>query len=285
MNTRRYISLIAVTLITGLLAVSCTTDYSCAKSFLNKHRRGSASATEKIYVCLPKEVVHTNTSLNEVTNFPYLTERQQDSVIASLTALLDKIDDSVFLSQFSSALLYTISRTNVPIVLVDDETRLPKASEQVYTLNIPQLEAEEFLQKRRSDFSTRNGVYYAYDYDLRHFSANAWFEFGGDSSVYFKNLEIAETFKGSVKKLSQQEKKATIDGHFNRIGLNNVYQTARDLGTLCGTLYVERVLTQYIRSRRGSNSEYFYYLPKTNDIGQEVPYKEGMAEGFDKLSQ
>lgn len=285
MNTHRYIPFIAILLLTGLLTASCSSDYSCAKSFLNKHKRGSASATEKIYVCLPQSVIHTNTSLNAVSNFPYLTERQQDSVITALTALLNKIDDSVFLSQFNSALLYTISRTNVPIVLVDDETQLPAPSDQVLTLNIPQLEAEEYLQKRRSDFSTRGGTYYAYDYDLRHFSTNAWFVFGGDSNVYFKNLEISETFKGTVKQLSQRDKKATIDGHFNRIAMGNVYQTARDLGTLCGTLYVERVLTQYVRSKRGSNSEYFYYQPKTNDIGSEKPYKDGIAEGFERLSK
>ena len=257
-------------------------EYHYAQNYVDKFKWNRPNATEKIYVCLPKEVIHTNSSLNAVADFPYLSEREQDSIIASLTEILDKINDSIFLQQFTESMLYTIGKIRTPIVIVENESQLPKADSNHFVLNVVQLEAEEFLENSRSSFSTNMGNYYAYDYTLRHFSTNAWFKFDQpDTSIYFKNNEVAENFQGVVTSI--KDMKATLKGHFDRINVNNAYQSARDLGAYCGQLYIEQILHTYVRRFTGGNQYYMYYNIDGEYVETMIPYAEGMKDSFEKI--
>ncbi len=267
------------------LLASCSSDYHYANTFLRKFKHNKKSATEQIYVVLPREVLHTNSSLNDVDGFEMMSEGQQDSVITSMTAILNQIDDSIFLAQFNGSFLYTLSRANIPIVLVDDAGKLPQADDNHLTINIVQLEAEEFVQRSRSDFSTRKGTYYAYDYDLRHYRTNVWLKLDcGDTicPIYFKSNEIKEDFQGTVRRIKDQ--KATMETRYQRIGINDAYNNARILGAACATLYIEKILTEYVCRQKGTNKSYFYYNAMENSIDMIVPYQHGSQQSFEMMN-
>ena len=267
-----------------LLLSGCTADWYYAGSFLNKFEMQKAAATEQIYVALPKAVIHTNSSLNEVAGFMFMTEDEQDSVIESKTAILNRLDDSIFLAQFNNAFLFVLSRTKIPIVIVTDASLLPVPDENHFSVDIAQIEAEEYLQPGQSGFTTQRGVKYGYDYDLRHFAVNVWFRFDARDSndvVYFKNSEIAEDFHGTVTSL--REGKATMSTKFDRINVNDAYRLAWNFGAQCATLYVEKLLTEYVCRTKGSNNTYFYYSPSCNCIEDLRSYDEGVKESFEKL--
>lgn len=271
-------------LLLALVATSCTSDLYYAGSFLRKFEQGKSTATEKIYVHLPESMIHTNSSLNEVPGFMLMSEQEQDSVIASKTAIVDKIDDSIFLSQFNSAFLFTLSRTRIPIVLVGDASKMPKADDQHFTVDFVQMEAEEYMEPCTSSFKTRNGLNYRHDYDLRHFSLNVWMKLDARDSVgevFFKNEEIGETFRGRV--LSIEGGHASMQADYERIDVNDAYRVARRLGSLCATLYVEKILSEYVCRTKGTNQTYFIYDPWMNTIESLLPYSEGAKESFEKL--
>lgn len=259
---------------------SCTSDLYYAGSFLYKFDRGSEDATERIYVSLPKEVIHTNSSLNDIPGFMFMSEYEQDSVIASKTAILDKVDDSIFLSQFNNYFLYTLSSARIPIVLVDDAAMLPKADDQHFVVDLTQLELEEYLHPQRSDFTTRKGYYYYYDCDLRHLYVNLWlrFDVSDTSELFFLGNGAEENFHGTVVTLNDGQ--ATMKVDFERINVNEAYNLARRLGYQCATLYVERMLTEYVRRAKGSNNYYFIYNPAGNYIDDFIFYEEGVRESF-----
>ncbi len=263
---------------------SCNSDLHYANSFIRKFERGKATATEQLYVCLPQGVIHTNSSLNDVPGFSLMSEREQDSVIASLTQILDKVDDSIFLDQFNKSFLFTLSRIRMPIVVVDNPAQLPVADDQHFTINFVQLEAEEYVDHNRSDFRTKKGMYYAYDYDLRHFATHVWMKLDARDTndyVYFKNDEIGEDFHGTVKSI--KDGKATLKTKFDRIDVNDAYRVARRLGSACAILYIEKMLTEYVCRSKGTNESYFYYNAGVNAIEAVVPYDEGVKESFEKL--
>lgn len=265
-----------------LAACGCTSDYHYAKKYINKHKRHPKATTEQIYVCLPQRVMHTNTSLNSITDFAYLNEAAQDSVIGAMTKILDKVDDSLYISKFNKAFLFALGRLHIPIVEVSDPSALPQADENHLVINFVQLEAEEFTQRCRSDFYTKKGYYYAYDYDLRHFATNVWLLLEGvDSTVYFKSDERVEAFHGIITAL--KDGKATMNAHFDRIGADDAYESARDLGYYCATLYVEKLLTDHVRRVKGSNTSYFFYNFRSNAIEVIMPYENGVKEGFEKV--
>lgn len=279
----KIIHIITLGLITLLLA-SCTSDYHYASSFLRKFERGSGDATECIYVKLPTNVIHTNSSLNDIVGFAYLPEQWQDSIIASKTKILDKVNDSIFTSQFSNMFLFALSRTRIPIVIVPQGMPMPKADDQHFTVDFVQMEMEEYEEPTRSDFTTRRGSYYAYDYVLRHFATHVWLKLDAQDSlgtVYFVSNETSEAFHGTVTSLV--DGKATMKTSFDRINVNDAYSLARRLGYLCAKMYVEKILAEYVCRTKGTNESYFFYDPSMNMIDDVIPYDEGIRYSFEKL--
>ena len=271
-------------MLAAVLLTGCTSDLYYANSFINKFARQKTTATEQIYVALPKEVIHTNSSLNDIAGFMFMSEHEIDSVIASKTAILDKLDDSILLSQFSNAFLYALSRSQVPVVVVDSPSKLPVADDQHFTVNFVQFEAEEYLQPAQSRFSTRGGTNYSYDYQLRHLSLNVWMNLDArDTSdvVYFRNRELEENFRGTVTSL--RDGKATMKTHFERIAPADAYRLAWTLGVECATLYMEKILTEYVCRSKGTNETYFYYDPACNCIESVDSYSEGVKGSFEKM--
>ncbi len=277
--TNKRLLFIAISLMLFALS-SCTADYYYAGSYLNKFERGKDDATERIYVSLPREVYHTNSSLNDIPGFMLMSEYEQDSVIASKTAILDKVNDDIFLSQFTSYFLYTLSQFCVPIILVQDPSELPKADDQHLVVDLAQIEIEELLEPQRADFSTRKGYYYFYDYDLRHLAVNLWLRFDASDSadVYFLGNGVDETFHGTV--VSLDEGQAKMKTQFERINVNDAYRLARELGTHCATLYVERLVTEHVRRVKGTNDWYFIYNPAGNYFDDMILYEKGIKESF-----
>ncbi|MBP5327325.1 MAG: hypothetical protein J6Y98_05375 [Bacteroidales bacterium] len=263
--------------------VGCKSDLYIAGSYLSKFERAKDNATEQIFVKLPASVMHTNSSLNEIAGFMFMSEHEQDSIIQSKTAILDKIDDSIFIAQFSEMFLFVLSRTHIPVVVVPSSSLLPRADSNHIVVDFVQMEAEEYLKPESSGFETRRGSKFSYDYLLRHFSLGVWLRFDNDDSaqVFYKDGGVDDEFHGTVTSLKGD--KASMRTSFDRIDVNDAYRLARDMGYQCATLMVERMLVDHVREKKGANDFYFLYNPSYNTIEDVVPYDEGIKWQFEKL--
>lgn len=276
-------NVLIVCVLLSMVFVGCKSDLYYAGSYLYKFGRAKGNATEQIYVALPSKVIHTNSSLNEIAGFMFMSEHEQDSVISSKTAILDKIDDSIFISQFSEMFLFVLSRTHIPVVVVQSEASLPKADDNHIVVDFVQMEAEEYVKPETSGFETRRGSKFSYDYMLRHFSLGVWLRFDNadTAQVFYKDASVDDDFHGTVTSLNGD--KANMRTSFDRIDVNDAYRLARDLGYQCGTLFVERLLVDHVRAMKGSNNLYFLYDPAYNTIDDFVPYDDGIKWQFEKL--
>ena len=264
-------------LLFALLAGACTSERHYANQFLRKHQRHTEAATETIYLCLTPTLVRTYTA------YPGTAEAQgaTDSLIATPKRLLDSISDSAFLAEFSNALITTLNRSKVPLVLVADEALLPAPSRDCLVLDVAALEAEEALQRVRSGFVTRGGEQFYYEHNQRLFSANGWFQLNYDTVYYFLNQEVSEAFQtqGTVLRVSNHT--ASVRLERRPLQVSQAYRTARSLGSLCGKLYLEKVLHEYVYRQKGRNKWYPHYTPMKNRITGWVPFDEGIRESFE----
>lgn len=252
----------------AFIIAGCVSSNEMAAEYLEKLPESKDGQAAKIYVCLPTQVIHTNQTLNQIDGFFYLSRTVQDSIIVANTKFLNLLDDKSFLQQFNDNLLYHLRRTGLEVIAVANPNDLPAPTDKVFVMNIPQIEAEEFIKKSRSEFTEKNGTYYHYDYDLNGFSTNVWYLFSNDtaSAVYYKNFEIMDKFKGRVEQIAN--KKATITGHFDRITINDVYKDVADAGKMTATLFVEKIINDYL-AKKGRNDRYFLYSPISNAVSNE----------------
>lgn len=272
-------NILLLALAAALLSTSCTADYHYAKQFIRKHKWHTSHATEQIYLYLPTSLYRTNST--PLPSDPSLGPEALDSIARHNNLLLSALDDSLFLSQFGGALVARLSCLGVPVVKVDEERLLPPPSRDCLILDITALEAEEFVEHAQSGFTTRQGMAYVYDHDLRHFSSNLWLQMNYDTNYYFLNQEVGEEarFRATVLRLGDGE--ATMRVSTTPLSANDAYATAYALGTLCGQLYIERILLDYVHAKRGKNVWYMYYNPESNDVDVLVPYRQGMEGSFE----
>ena len=263
------------------VAFSLLAAYRMANSYLKNARKGRLEHGEAVYVRMPEQFILVNSSVEKMKEGRALTEQQAQHMADSLTALLRYVDDSVLLSRFSTSMLQVLVRSGIPVHVVKSGSKLPVPSDSSLVLDVVQLEAEEFLQPKRSDFVTKQEVYYAYDYNLRHISCNVWLKMGSATesldSVWFKNVEKSEAFKGKVTSI--KDDKATMSVHFDRLTVDDVYRTVEEAGELCATIYVERLLLDHIKRKTGGNENYYYYDAATGQINMWIPYSYGQSEG------
>ena len=257
-----------------LVLASCTSEKELALSYVEKFSLKGYKPVEKIYVCLPNSVLHTNQTLNQIDDFVDLDYDVQDSVIVANTKILNRINDSIFLQQFNDNLIYNLGRLGIPVEVVDDPILMPKAvKNKVFTLYILQLEAEEFVKRTRSDYEdNKNNLYYYYDYDLKGFSTNVWYLLndtvdGDNKDVYFKNFETIDEFEGTIKEIKGN--KALGVGVFDKIDVNDAYLMAYRAGAISAKKFCEKIINDYVRENVKGLPAYYYYF---NPIDKTVTY-------------
>ena len=276
----------------ALCITACTSEKELANKFVEKFSMKSYNPTEKIYVSLPTSVIHTNQTLNQIENFLELDYDIQDSVIAAHTTILNTLDDKIFLQQFNDNLLYHLKRFGIPVVVVADPKDMPKAvANKIYTLQILQIEAEEFEKKSRSDFEDNtNNMYYYYDYDLKGFSTNVWYLINDTTSaadkkdVYFKNFETIEQFEGTINTIKNNV--AHGKGKINKLTVNDAYSEAYKAGAITADKFCEMIINDFVKSMiKGLPSYYYYYNPvsKTVNPYDYQYYKD--TDSFIKIEQ
>lgn len=274
-----------VALVSALLMSGCISSGEMAAEYFDNLSSGKNEVGKAIiYVCLPTSVVHTNQTLNQIEGFMNLSTPVQDSIIVANTKFLDKVVDKTFLKHFNDNLLYHLQRTGINTVVVDNAGKLPQPNDTTFVLNIPQIEAEEFIKKSRSEFTETNGTYYHYDYDLNGFSTNVWYLFGKNDStgdVFYKNFEVMDSFHGEVEKLKNGV--ATVAGKYTRINLNDVYNTASTAGKKTAVFFVEKIVNDYLVSK-GRTDKYYIYNPVKNIIDDYgISVQGGKRRTFQKV--
>lgn len=276
----------------ALCITACTSEKELADNFVEKFSMKSYIPTEKIYVSLPTSVIHTNQTLNQIENFLDLDYDAQDSIIAVHTTILNTLDDKIFLQQFNDNLLYHLKRFGIPVEVVADPNDMPKAvANKIYTLQILQIEAEEFEKKSRSDFEDNtNNMYYYYDYDLKGFSTNVWYLINDTTQstdkkdVYFKNFEIIERFEGTINTIKNNV--AHGKGRITKLTVNDAYSEAYKAGAITADKFCEIIINDYVGSMiKGVPLYYYYYNPVSKTV---TPYSYQYykdSDSFMKIEQ
>lgn len=265
-----------------LLFSACQTERQLAVDYVEKFSNVSYEPTERIYVMLPTEVIHTNRKLSEIDGFFDLSIAAQDSLIVKNTKFVDKINDSVFLSQFREHLLFNLGRLGIPVIEVTNPSQLPQAvPNQIFVLHIPQIEAEEYIEDKTVEYVTGSGHVYEASVPQNKFSVNVWYHFNIDSDtakapVYYYNWVFTDRINNNLERDANGN--LVLRTKVAELNMNDIYTASYLTGKLTATYFIERIINDYVRSQKGQPSYYYFYSPEKNKVtNDEVPYYYGVS--------
>ncbi|MDL2314836.1 hypothetical protein LJC16_01085 [Bacteroidales bacterium OttesenSCG-928-C19] len=265
-----------------ILFGSCFPERQLAVDYVEKFSNSKHEPVERIYVVLPEEVIHTNKKLSEIEGFFDMDVKTQDDLIRKNTKFVDKINDSIFLTQFKDHLIYNLGRIGIPVIIETNPDRLPQAvSNQIFILRIPQMEVEEYIEDKTVEYVTGGGHVYEASVPQNKFNVNIWYHFDKDSDTtnapaYFYHWVFTDRVSNSLERDAGGNLK--LRTKVEELNMNDVYASSYLTGKLTATYFIEKIVNDYVKSQKGSPSYYYFYNPEKNKItNDEVPYYYGVS--------
>ncbi len=266
------------------LMASCTSGYDLASNYVASFGSPKNAPDQKLYVCLPHQILHTNSKAAETPGFSDLPDDSKKYLEEKTALFLPTLNDSVMLNQFNEHFLYNLSLLGMPLYVVPTPEDLPVPdSGRIFTINVVQLEAQEYTVSKTVNYEDEYmREYFEEQVPLNAFSLNGWFLFNekdtSKGKLLYKNFEVVDKLSAQIRPDSKGNN-AQLKYTVKKINLNDVYFTAFGLGKLSATLFIEKFVNDYVDSRMQGNSSYYFFDSDKKDI-ETSTYKSSVRESY-----
>ena len=263
-----YSKIVFISIIT-LLCSFTTNGQNFAKEFLNNQK--DSISQDIVYLYINPTINYRNESIDKIPNFNKLDSQTQKEMLNKYAPLIDKINDSILLTNYTQQIKNTLSDLGFKVIMVTNLDLLPKTIDQTtHTLNVAQIEIEEYTFTDSLIYEQDNKqTYYK---QLNGVSFNSWLIYNeADTNsrlVFYLDQELTDFFEGEIK---------FVDGNYfasydyEKINVEDAYMTANISGTTSAQYFFNFLMNKYVWIKSSGIDIYYYGIdPKTKKIYSET---------------
>lgn len=215
-----------------------------AKEFLKN--QNDSLTRDVVYLYVNPVVTYRNESINKIEGFDKLDKEIQNDLLSKYAPLINKIKDSLILSNYTDQLRSTLASLGFKVYLVSNPSELPKTIDETHhTLNAAQIEVEEFSLTDSLVYEGKDReVYYKLLNGVRF---NAWLIYNeADTNsrlVFYLDQETQDFFDGEIN---------IVDGSYfasydyEKIRAEDAYLTANLAGTISAQYFFNFLMNKYV---------------------------------------
>ncbi|MFA6705581.1 MAG: hypothetical protein WCS10_05265, partial [Bacteroidales bacterium] len=131
-----YSKIVFISIITLLCSLT-TNGQNFAKEFLNNQK--DSISQDIVYLYINPTINYRNESIDKIPNFNKLDSQTQKEMLNKYAPLIDKINDSILLTNYTQQIKNTLSDLGFKVIMVTNLDLLPKTIDQTtHTLNVAQ---------------------------------------------------------------------------------------------------------------------------------------------------
>ncbi|MFA7081271.1 MAG: hypothetical protein WC135_01545 [Bacteroidales bacterium] len=255
----------------SIIALFCsftTNGQNYANEFLNK--QNDTLTRDVVYLYVNPVITYRNESIKKIENFDKLELEIQNDLLKKYAPLINKVKDSLILSNFTYELTTTLSSLGFEVVLVSNPKELPKTIDPTHhTLNLAQIEVEEFSitdslvyegKEREVYYKLLNGVRF-----------NSWLIYNesdiNSRLVFYLDQEVQDFFDGEIN---------VVDGSYfasydyEQIRVEDAYLTANLTGTISAQYFFNFLMNKHVWIKSsGVDTNYYGIDIKSKKISSE----------------
>ncbi len=228
--------------------------------------QSDTATSETIYVGFADRIMHTNTTINSMPGFDELDSTTQAQLRAKYTLVLDKVHDSILLSEFKAEFLSTLVALGFKVVECNPNEFPSRLGTGEHTLSIAQLELEEYMSND-SLTSDRYGQHIVYNKLLNGLRWNTWLLFDqADSTsrqMFFADDGTTDDLFGYIERDNGQY---YANYQITKINPNNAYLLARSNAEICGRYLFNFLMNKYVWLKTEGNPPYYYSIDRNNTL-------------------
>lgn len=215
-----------------------------AKEFLKN--QNDSLTRDVVYLYVNPVVTYRNESINKIEGFDKLDKEIQNDLLSKYAPLINKIKDSLILSNYTDQLRSTLASLGFKVYLVSNPSELPKTIDETHhTLNAAQIEVEEFSLTDSLVYEGKDReVYYKLLNGIRF---NSWLVYNeADTNsrlVFYIDQEAQDFFDGEIN---------IVDGSYfasydyEKIRAEDAYLTANLTGTISAQYFFNFLMNKYV---------------------------------------
>ena len=194
-----YSKIVFISIITLLCSLT-TNGQNFAKEFLNNQK--DSISQDIVYLYINPTINYRNESIDKIPNFNKLDSQTQKEMLNKYAPLIDKINDSILLTNYTQQIKNTLSDLGFKVIMVTNLDLLPKTIDQTtHTLNVAQMEIEEYTFTDSLIYEQDNKqTYYK---QLNGVSFNSWLIYNESDTnsrlVFYLDQELTDFFEGEIK--------------------------------------------------------------------------------------
>lgn len=239
-----------------------------AKEFLKN--QNDSLTRDVVYLYVNPVVTYRNESINKIEGFNKLDKEIQNDLLSKYAPLINKIKDSLILSNYTDQLRSTLASLGFKVYLVSNPSELPKTIDETHhTLNAAQIEVEEFSLTDSLVYEGKDReVYYKLLNGVRF---NSWLVYNeADTNsrlVFYIDQEAQDFFDGEIN---------IVDGSYfasydyEKIRAEDAYLTANLTGTISAQYFFNFLMNKYVWIKSsGIDTNYYGIDTKSKKIISE----------------
>jgi hypothetical protein len=238
------------------MSVGSALSQQAAKDFAL--RQYDSLTQDVVYLVTTDTLLYSNDAMAQLNELKDYDAHVYDSLMERYVRIDGKISDSIIISQFKSTLIAELENMGLKVVPVKASELPDSLSSGRHTLNIAQLEVEEFVTQD-SIWSDENGKAYSYRVPLNGVSFNAWFFYDEKDTAnrltLFSNEVITDGLQGNI---TYNNDKAVVKYHITRINPNDAYSIACITAKNSAIYFYNLLLNKYVfNATKGEDKSYY----------------------------
>lgn len=220
-----------------------------------------------VYLYINPKLYFSNPKIDKIQGFNTLDEDIQKELLAKYSPISNKINDSIIINMFSTQLIKRLEGNNFKVISSKPEDFPKKLDQRHHTLNIAQIELEEFSFED-SLVSNEYNKEYSHKKNLNGVRFNTWLlynESDTTSKLLFFNSEEAKDYLEGFVYFKNKEpfvwyKKTTITP-------NDAYKVAYQNAITSSQYFFNFLMNKYVWIKSNSTDTNYYSMdPKTKII-------------------
>lgn len=219
-----------------------------------------------------------NHKRDTLTGYDNMSEAVMDSILMEESDFLKYISDSVFLERYINSFIKRLEEFGVQVYTEEFTDEFLFIQELAYTVNIAQLEIEEYYLEKEESQEISGLVYYKTMY-LDAVTINSWFEVTQMNpvrqgrEVLFASYELSDYLDGYFSE-NIFTGKVTYKYLLRELETEDIHEYAGHLGALYADYTFDYILNEYITDNYPPGKKrrfYMHYNPKSRSFELDEP--------------
>lgn len=270
-----YLFLLAIILLTG-----CSVEQKLARSYV------TTGKPIEFLLLRPTVILKYNLKDFEIPGIDSLVGFVKDSTLLANSLFLKKINDSVFIDQFTAGFVKELESYGARVMLENSIDTLMEKEGNPYVVNMAQFSLEEYIHPYKSEEDVYDEVIVIDGIDLNAINYNLWLELGRmntekKNKILFASDYLLDNLNGTLKQ-NLLSGKYSFDYTIDTITIPQVYDFAGRFGRKTAVYLFDYLMNDYIAQNLPENypyNRYYYHY----DPQRKVFYPIGDEDRFVEL--